>query len=233
MHAISDLHLPDGQMWNPAAVDLQTLSSRWRRVVGADDIVLMPGDHLGFSEDLPAQMAYLDALPGRKALIAGNHDLQICGSLRRFKALVRPYSTLTAVGGDAQLMELADRPYGLVVCGTTGGWPQRMHRAETHRLRSTLKAAVTLSDGIHPIAAMVHYPPCGAGPAQRSPVCRALADAGVSMAVYGHVHQPALWPRLFQGRWGTTRYGLVAADALDFTPLTVAVAGKRRMRILG
>ncbi len=233
MHAISDLHLPDGQMWNPSAVDLDTLAARWRRVVGDDDIVLMPGDHLGFCEDLDAQMAYVDALPGRKALIAGNHDLQICGSLRRFKALARRYETLTAIGGDAQLMELPDRPYGLVVCGTTGGWPQRMHRSEIRRLRSTLQAATALANGQHPIAAMLHYPPCGAGSPQRSPVCRALAEAGVSMAVYGHVHQPQMWPRLLQGWWGAARYSLVAADAVGFSPAPMAIAGKRRLRVLG
>ena len=82
LFALSDPHLSlsgakpmdvFGSRWDNHA---ERLAANWRRLVGADDIVLIPGD---ISWAMRLDMAkpdleWLAALPGRKILLRGNHD---------------------------------------------------------------------------------------------------------------------------------------------------------------
>ncbi|MFS8543305.1 MAG: metallophosphoesterase, partial [Limnochordales bacterium] len=80
--AIGDLHLPGGQdkpmdVFGPGWADHpQKIRRAWLEVVGAGDVVLMPGD-LSWAmtlEQVQGDFQYLATLPGRIVLIRGNHD---------------------------------------------------------------------------------------------------------------------------------------------------------------
>lgn len=82
--AIADLHLSFGvsgkrmDCFGPAWIDHhQKIAANWRACVAPDDLVLIAGDiswALRLTEALP-DLQWLDALPGEKLLVRGNHDL--------------------------------------------------------------------------------------------------------------------------------------------------------------
>ena len=80
--AIGDLHLSFsadkpmhvfGSVWENHA---ERLAEAWKQSVGAEDLVLIPGD-ISWAmrlSDAAADLAFIDALPGTKVLLRGNHD---------------------------------------------------------------------------------------------------------------------------------------------------------------
>lgn len=82
IYAISDLHLSFGtdkpmnifRGWDNYT---ERITANWKRLVKEDDTVILPGD---FSwglklEETKKDFEFLEALPGKKLLIKGNHDL--------------------------------------------------------------------------------------------------------------------------------------------------------------
>ena len=79
---LADLHLGEsvdkpmdifGPVWERHA---ERIDRNWRARVGADDWVLVPGD-ISWAmklEDALTDLRFIDALPGRKILLKGNHD---------------------------------------------------------------------------------------------------------------------------------------------------------------
>ena len=82
LYAISDLHLSIGTD-KPMAVFgkgwsfyTERLQANWEKKVRKNDTVLVPGDiswAMDFEQAYP-DMAFLEALPGRKIITKGNHD---------------------------------------------------------------------------------------------------------------------------------------------------------------
>lgn len=82
LFTVSDLHLSlsaDKPMdvfygWNNY---VERLEANWRRIISDGDTVVIPGDiSWGLKlEDTEADLKFIDALPGRKILLKGNHDL--------------------------------------------------------------------------------------------------------------------------------------------------------------
>ncbi len=81
--ALSDPHLALGtpgkemDMFGPQWVDHPTTMARsWDASVEPDDLVLVPGDisWAGNLEGAAADLAWLDARPGAKVLLKGNHE---------------------------------------------------------------------------------------------------------------------------------------------------------------
>lgn len=82
LYTISDLHLSlscDKPMdifygWNNYT---ERLKANWERLVSVDDTVVVPGD-ISWAlklEDTLADLKFIDALPGKKIFLKGNHDL--------------------------------------------------------------------------------------------------------------------------------------------------------------
>ena len=80
--AISDLHLPlsvdkpmdvFGERWRNY---VERMQSNWQKIVGADDIVIMPGDisWATYLDDSVADFEYINNLNGTKVILKGNHD---------------------------------------------------------------------------------------------------------------------------------------------------------------
>ncbi len=224
--AIADLHLSSDDpkpmdVFGPAWADHpEAVFDGWRRTVRDDDVVLVPGDvswALKLAGALP-DLRDLDALPGRKVLLRGNHDYW-WPSLAKLRRALPP--SLQALQHDAI------RIGGLVVAGTRGwicpGTPEfseadaRIHRREVERLGLSLAAAERIRRPGDRTVVMMHFPPTNprldpSGFTER--IERFAPDA----FVYGHVHggtPPPGYP------FARTRTTFVAADALQFEPALV------------
>ena len=87
-------------------------------------------------------------------------------------------------------------------------------RREIMRLEASLQAA-----GEREKLVFLHYPPIY----QRyecPEILELLARHGVRRCFYGHIHGRGI-PAAFNGWRGETKFQLVSADAVDFTPVPV------------
>ena len=82
LFAIGDLHLPGGDnkpmdVFGPHwAHHFERIAQDWHERVASEDVVLLPGDLTWAMrlQDAVPELQAVDALPGRKLLIKGNHD---------------------------------------------------------------------------------------------------------------------------------------------------------------
>jgi predicted phosphohydrolase len=225
---LADLHLGDavekpmdifGPVWERHA---ERIDRNWRARVGPEDWVLVPGD-ISWAmklEDALPDLRFIDALPGRKVLLKGNHDFWWT-SRGKVEAVLPP--SLGLLQNDA-----VDLGQGIGVVGTRGWSPpgapratdedKKIHARELLRLDLSLKAA---RGRFERLIAMLHYPPiyAGLGETEFVPLLR---DAGVKVCLYGHLHGPD-HRYAIRGEHGGIRYYFVAADATDFTPVEIAI----------
>ncbi|HYF96184.1 MAG TPA: metallophosphoesterase [Symbiobacteriaceae bacterium] len=240
VYALGDTHLGFavnkpmdifGPLWarHPAP-----LFQNWEATVAPDDIVLVPGDiswGMTLQEAAP-DLTELDALPGRKLLIQGNHDYW-WESLRKMREL--SLKRIEFIQNDAVLLPPGtvsgvDGP--VAVCGTRGWitpgdrtWGEdephnaKIYAREAGRLKMSLDAG--RKAGAAAYIAMLHYPPV-AEDHQPTAFTDVLQSYGsVLLCVYGHLHGAGSKYRAFQGEHGGVRYLLTACDAIDFTPVRV------------
>lgn len=222
--AIADTHLSFAadkpmDVFGPAWADHPArIAAAWDALVGPEDVVLVAGD-ISWAKTLDEaapDLAFLAARPGRlKVLLRGNHDSWWASAAKLRRALP---PGLVALQNDALRLE-----EGVVVCGARGWnlpsmpWGDRekdppiFHR-ELQRLDLSLRAAAALRRPGDALIAMLHYPPLGPGD-ETSAVLERLAAAGVSRAVYGHLHgEDHAWaPR------GVRRGVELVFAAIDFT----------------
>jgi predicted phosphohydrolase len=232
LFAIGDLHLSMsgdkpmdvfGEHWKDHHMILER---NWRRVVGCDDTVLLPGD-LSWAaglEEVREDLAWLDLLPGRKIIIKGNHDYWWDSFAKLRSAL--PSSIIP-------LQHTALKAGPAVITGVRG-WVTplmddfdeetdgKVYQRELLRLEMALGAAGDLMNDRGKLVVMMHYPPIVGGvPTEFAAM---MSDRGVDICVYGHIHcPPGCWPDRLDTESGGVLYRLVSADRLDFTPLELAV----------
>jgi predicted phosphohydrolase len=226
LFAIADLHLSG---WNPKPMDIfgerwqdhaRKLRDGWERIVGAGDLVLVPGD-ISWAMNLAQARADLDwigSLPGRKLLLRGNHDYwwNAIGQVRR----ALPEGML-ALQNDSVSVE------GLAVAGTRG-WTcpgsgpfsaedEKIYLRESGRLSLSLQHAQRFRRPGARLVGMMHYPPFNER-LEPSLFTDAWEAAGADLVVYGHLHGVDA-QKVFEGALRGVEYRMVASDHLDFKPL--------------
>lgn len=243
LFGIADLHLPHGPLWALSEQQWSGAQHAWTRDLRDDSILLLAGDQIDASAGQHAEASYaaIAALPGTKVVIPGNHDLRCSPTGKALRRLCAAHGDIVTLMGSAARIDLPDRSYGLVVAGTTGhrlpGNPTPLRRGragyqtELRRLESALSEAAALRRERDALAVLLHYPPCLRGDPQRSAVCQMIRAAGADVCVYGHVHDAALWPHLFQGSFGRTRYRFVACDYLRGHLRQLGSLDRRRLRV--
>ena len=228
IYALADPHLGKGvekpmdifgPRWEGHA---EKMAANWRATVGADDWVLVPGD-ISWAmklEDALTDLSFLDALPGRKILLKGNHDYWWT-SRSKVEAVLPPSLRLLQ-------HDCVDLGGGVGVVGTRGWTPpdaprateqdKKIYAREVARLTLSLNAAA--QGRFDHLIAMLHYQPIyeGLGETAFVPLLR---DAGVRTCLYGHLHG-ANHVHAVRGLRDGITYHFVAADAIDFTPVRVA-----------
>ena len=222
--AIGDLHLSHqsnkpmdvfGAHWENHMAKLKT---NWEQVVTKEDIVLIPGDISWAMRLKEAQMdlEWLDALPGQKICIRGNHDYW----WDRPSPLNRAYKHTYFLQNTAYLLgELAicgTRGWSLCVDHTDQEENERMIHRECVRLKLSLDAAI--AQKAKEIWVMLHYPP-NEEDSTSSPFIELIKQYPVTKVIYGHLHDALSWEKALIGDQDGIMYQLVAADYLEFKPL--------------
>lgn len=187
--------------------------------VSAEDTVVLCGD-LSWGMSLTQareDFAFLDALPGKKLLMKGNHDYwwTTAAKMNQFFA-ENGFTSFELLHNNCHL-------YGeIALCGTRGwfyeedrgGHSAKVFNRELIRLEASLKAG-----GEREKYCFLHYPPLYQGYR-----CQEIIDLmeryGVTRCYYGHLHGGS--HRLaVSGVQGKVEYRLVAADYLGFRPLKI------------
>ena len=222
LYAIGDLHLSLGsdkpmEIFGDGWKDYVARIREGFSVLTEDDVTVLCGDlSWGMSlEESLEDFRFIDALPGKKYLLKGNHDYwwNTAAKMERFFA----ENGLTTM----EILHNNCRFYGdVALCGTRG-WFYELDNQGTHnekvllrevgRLETSLKAA-----GDREKLCFLHYPPlylhytC-------PEILHVLSEYGVHECCYGHIHGYGC-RSAFIGESDGVRYRLVSADFLDFVP---------------
>ncbi len=249
---ISDLHLSFacekpmavfGPVWENYE---ERLEQQWRSLVGAEDVVVMPGDlswAMTEQEVLP-DLLFVNELPGKKILLKGNHEYwwSTVSKLAQLKER-EGLDSLTFLHNDAILLP----EYSVAVSGTRG-WKcpveeeytdedEKLYRREGLRLEASLKKGRMLLDqhGGGELLAFLHYPPFNRK-REGSIYTALLGKYGVRRCFYGHLHGTAQryaingrlsWENMLSSEAplpsapAPVEYRLVSADFLHFQPIRI------------
>ncbi len=224
LFTISDLHLSlstDKPMdvFNGWQNYVERIEKNWRAVVADGDTVVLPGD-ISWEMKLDSAVkdfGFINALPGKKYIIKGNHDLwwATMNKMRAFTA-ANGFDTIDFINNSAVLVD------GYSVCGTRGwlieesGTDSKLINREALRLRASLEEGAKLGGEL---VAFLHYPPV-----TEQNRCEELLDElkrfGCKKVYYGHVHGNTA-VRAVNGVVDGIEFRLVSCDSLEFTPLLV------------
>lgn len=226
VYTIADLHLSFGvdkpmdvfQGWENYT---DRIRDNWKRLVTDDDTVVIAGD-ISWAmtlEETEKDFAFIDALPGRKLLMKGNHDYWWTTKAKMDRFL--------ADSGFGSMEILHNNHFvrdGLALCGSRGWFydaetdaDMKVLNREAGRLRMSLEGAVR--EGCTPIA-FLHYPPIYNGMQCRE-IIDVLHEFGVEKCFYGHIHGGTAARRAFEGQLDGITYRLIACDHIGFMPLHV------------
>lgn len=246
--ALSDLHLsfsvPEkgmemfGPLWEGYIAKIET---NWKQSIQKNDLVLIPGDICWATklEEAAIDLAWIDALPGTKVMIKGNHDYW-WSSRKKVVDMLPPSIHIiqndaflwngVAIGGSrlwdtpeynfdpfihfqynpkARIPSEEERKKGLLE-------REKLFVRELDRLRLSLS-------GLDPKAnrriALTHYPPIGADllPSRASHI---LEEFKIDTCLFGHLHNVKKERPLFGEARGVS-YLLTSCDYLDFKPIKI------------
>lgn len=223
IYAIGDLHLSlapgsdkpmdvFGSRWINHA---DRIKEYWSETVRDEDTVVIAGDiSWGLKpEEAKFDLDWISALPGKKILLKGNHDLW-WNSIGRLNKM---YDNMTFLQNDCIVAE------GICICGTRG-WitpddedfteaDMKVYRRECMRLETSLKAACAKAPG-REIIGFLHFPPVS-GRNHFSGFQQLFEDYGVKEIYYGHIHGEAGFAAALQGEYYGREYKLISADYLN------------------
>ena len=227
LYAIGDLHLSFeadkpmdvfGKNWIGYVDKLRQGLS----VIGPGDTTVLLGD-LSWSMDLEharEDFAFINAIPGRKIILKGNHDY--------WRSTAAKFYKFCEAKGfrDMYILNNNCYEYGeLAICGTRG-WFFEEERGGAHdekilnreliRLETSLKSA-----GEREKLCFLHYPPV-----YRGYLCRPILDLlhkyEVRQCWYGHLHSES-HKLAITGLYEGIDFHLAAADYTGFRPLLITV----------
>lgn len=244
--ALSDLHLALGfkeksmEVFGPLWKNYhQKIEKNWKERIAPSDLVLIPGD-ISWArtiEQALVDLNFLDALPGTKVLIKGNHDSWWSSQAKLEK--IRP-KTLhfihndsffwegIAVGGSRlwdteaysfeDFIEMKENPFASEK--KEGKEKQEEDRKIFEReLLRLERSLMTLNKNAKRRIAMTHYPPIGAD-LKPSEASQLLEKYHVDVCVFGHLHSVRKDALVF-GKARGVQYLFCSGDYLDFVPIQI------------
>ena len=229
LFAIADLHLSlgtdkpmdDFPGWSGY---VERLEQNWRAIVRPTDTVVIAGDvSWGMTlDEARADFAFLQALPGRKLLLKGNHDYWWT-TRRKMDAFFAEngFDTLHILHNNHYLVE------GICVCGSRGwlfdqGEPadQKVIAREAGRLEASIQSAGDIPEEK---VVFLHYPPVYGE--QLSPeIIEVLLRHKIRRCYYGHIHGTGC-SYAFNGNYMGIEFRLISADHLGFDPVRIETPG--------
>ncbi|MEG2144637.1 MAG: metallophosphoesterase [Oscillospiraceae bacterium] len=187
----------------------------WQETVKDGDWVVLAGDiSWGMSlEEALIDFKYIDALPGEKIILKGNHDFW-WGSITKMEKffLDNGLKTLHLLHNNCVAAE--DK----IICGTRGwmvesdGEPdKKITLREEGRLRTSILSAG--NSNLEKIV-FLHYPPVY-GNRESGKMVEIMQEFHISRCFYGHVHGKA-HEKAINGGYKGLELALVSADFLKF-----------------
>ncbi len=193
------------------------LESNWKKIVGEDDTVIIPGD-ISWAmslQEAEADFSFLHALPGKKIIMKGNHDYW-WNTKKKMDAF------LTEKGFDS-ISILHNNAYKVgdfVICGSRGwfydaqtGHDEKVILREAARLDRSITEGEQLGGEI---IVFLHYPPV-----MQSEKCEEIMEVlrrhGIKRCFYGHLHGGSCLYAVCEEVEGI-KFSLISADFLEFCP---------------
>lgn len=223
--AIGDLHLDHkkekpmdvfGKAWQNHE---EKIFDAWRERVAPEDTVLVVGD-ISWAlklEDGKEDLLRIDALPGRKILIKGNHDYW-WSSLNKLNELgletVDFLHNTGMVVGDVAIC--GSRGWTDIDAGSVDEQDEKIYKRELNRLQLSIDAMEKEAEGkdiAHRIA-MLHYPPFSSK-GEPNDFAEILKEAKIDLCVYGHLHSYG-HKFVVEGEFDGVNYQCVSSDYIDF-----------------
>ncbi len=246
--AIADLHLSFGipnksmDIFGPRWVNhAERVKEHWQDLISPEDLVLIPGDiSWGMTpEQAKVDLDWIEALPGTKVLLRGNHDYW-WGSLKKLEKILPPSIHLIqnnvffwnefAIGGSRlwdtdefcfdSYIEYQENPRAVISDKEPStAERERIFQRELLRLEASLKMLNTKASSGQIRIAMTHYPPIGAE-LHDSRASAILEKYKISICVFGHLHNVVPGTLPFGVKNGV-RYMFVACDTIECTPVKI------------
>lgn len=225
LFAIGDLHLSFGipnktmDIFHGWDNYQELLEENWTRLISAEDTVVLAGDiSWGMSlEQAKADFAFINALPGKKIILKGNHDYWWTTKKKMDDFLESEgFSTISIMHNN-----FFDYDGKYAVCGTRG-WvnipgekqDEKVLAREVQRLETSVKAAADA--GLEPLVFM-HYPPIFANNYNYD-ILEILYRYKVKLCCYGHIHGQRGHKLCVQGVYDDIDFHLISSDFLQFIP---------------
>lgn len=230
IYAISDLHLSFstnkpmnifGDNWDNHE---KKIKDNWLKTVNSNDTVLLPGDFswgMNFEEAKP-DFEYLNALPGKKIMLKGNHDYW-WGTVNKIKEFIQEnnFNDIDVLYNNSFLIE--DK----IICGTRG-WTINGNDEENEKIykRELLRLEISLNDGINKygedkdIIVCMHYPPTNEDLMENSEFIKIMKKYNVKKCLYGHLHGEA-HKEAIEGNICGIDVRLVSCDYTDFNIIKI------------
>ena len=233
IYAIADLHLDTksnqksmeifGNRWTDYVFKIQ---KNWNRLIRDTDTVIIPGDiswalNLGEAKH---DLLWIDALPGKKILLKGNHDFW-WSTASKMQHFFREncITTIDVLNNTAFEVE------NYIIAGSRGWFtdPSMQNTAqkidyskiinrEMIRLRMSLECAKKLQfQSNKEILVFLHFPPIW-GDFRCEELLSLLKEFGISQCYFGHIHSTYNVPSVFEEN--NIRFQIISADYLDFIP---------------
>ncbi len=229
IYIIGDLHLSFkeekpmsifGKNWEGHS---KKIKEDWIKKVKEQDTVFLAGDFswATYLEDTYEDFYYLNALPGKKILLKGNHDYW--------------WTTLTNMKKYLQEKQIENIDFlynnsfeieGKIFVGTRG-WAlldsensSKMIKRESARLELSLKNAIEQYGKEKEIIAIMHYPPISNSCMKNeytyeSKFLEVMKQYNVKKCYYGHLHGSSHKDAI-EGIIEGIEFKLISADYLDF-----------------
>ncbi|MBQ8161623.1 MAG: metallophosphoesterase [Clostridia bacterium] len=247
LYALGDLHLHfQAELKSPAQMQgvWRNHEEKFRRhcetLIGKDDTLLLLGDHswgrtIGECE---LDFRYIQALPGHKILLRGNHDMfwdvkKTDALSRRFEGrlqfLQNNYQVYHAKDGDVALVGTKgytfEGPFYLNRSGRITGWDedaeahaQKLVAREAERLEISFQKAI--ADGYRRFIMLLHYPPTNI--LERESIFTRMAEKYCAeQVIYAHCHGETRFHDSLEGTFHGIEYHLASGDYLKWKPLKV------------
>ena len=226
LYAMGDLHLSLG-------VDkpMDVFGGAWKgymdklreglSVIGPQDTTVLLGDlswGLDMEQSAP-DFAFINAIPGRKIILKGNHDYWWTTATKFYKFCeAKGFSDMYILNNNCYEYE------DVAICGTRGWFFEedaavgshndKVFKRELIRLETSLKAA-----GEKEKLCFLHYPPRYRG-YECPEILNLLQRYGVTACYYGHLHGDS-HKLAIEGLHDGVEFRLCAADFVNFTPIRI------------
>ncbi|MBE6654728.1 MAG: serine/threonine protein phosphatase [Ruminococcaceae bacterium] len=212
----------------------QRLEAEWRAVVKEEDTVVIAGDiSWGMTvEEAKADFDFIEALPGQKIIMKGNHDYW-WQTMAKLDAFVEQngYKTIRFLHNNAYACE------DFIICGSRGWYnddknkPLRGADSEKIVAREVTRIGISLDAGHNlrrklleedgkdrEVLAFLHFPPIFKG-YMCDEIIMELYRKGVERCFFGHIH--GCYDAPLKREYADIDFYFIAADYLAFRPFKI------------